>query len=134
MATRRPKPGTVIQVPIPDGRYAYGRVYRDATVCFYTRKSDGPGAPPVGERDFVFCVGVYDDALRNWQPVGFDPFDDSDDDGWPPPCSVRDPITGMVRLYHRGEIYEATDDQVAELEPAAVWDEDQIVRRLMTGD
>ena len=45
----------------PDGTYANGRVLRDASVAFYKGRSDDPARPPIGDREFEFVVGAYDD-------------------------------------------------------------------------
>lgn len=127
----RPDPGSVVEIPLPDGSHAYGRVYRDATVCFYREASRAPGEPPIGSRTFLFCCGVYDNALASWNVCGIDPFDDNEDEGWPPPTSVKDPITGGVRVYPRGSIRDPGADKTVDLEPAAVWNEAQLVARLV---
>jgi len=36
-------------------------VLRDASVAFYKGRSDDPARPPIGDREFEFVVGVYDD-------------------------------------------------------------------------
>ena len=74
VSKRRPPPGSVIQLPLPDGRFAYGRVYRDAAVCFYRYATRLPSEPPIGLRNFAFCVGVYDDVVASWEVVGVDGF------------------------------------------------------------
>ena len=116
-------------MPLPDGRFAYGRVYRDATVCFYRRGSVTPGLPPIGSRDFAFCVGVYDDVVASWERVGSDPFD-SHELAWPPASSIQDPITGRWSVYERGAIRPADGNQAESLEPAAAWDEHHLIPRL----
>jgi len=127
---RQPSPGSVIQVPLPDGRFAYGRVYRDATVCFYRYVTRLPGEPPIGLRDFAFCVGVYDDVAASWEVVGVDGFSPDEDNGWPPASGVKDPISGSWQVYHRGVMRAATEDEARDLEPAAVWDRHHILPRL----
>jgi len=130
VSKRQPSPGSVIQVPLPDGRFAYGRVYRDATVCFYRYAARLPGEPPIGLRDFAFCVGVYDDVAAGWEVVGVDGFSPGEDNGWPPASGVKDPISGSWRVYHRGVMRAATEDEARGLEPAAVWDEHHLLPRL----
>ncbi|MGW8566662.1 hypothetical protein [Isoptericola sp. NPDC055881] len=132
MRSQAPEPGTVIQIALPDGRYAYGRVLRDASVAFYSSRSDRPGCPPIGAREYEFVVGVYEDVLRTEgvPAVGMDASADPDDE-WPPPYSVRDVLTGRSRIYHRGKMEPATEEQVRDLEPAAVWDWHHLVERLM---
>jgi hypothetical protein len=60
-----------------DGRYAYGRILRDASVAVYGTTTDMPGQPPVGERDFIFTVGIYDDLPGSdaFPVVGHDAFE-----------------------------------------------------------
>lgn len=82
MKTRRL--GDVIEVPLPRGRFACGRIYRDASVGFYRTRTTVPTTPPIGSRDFTFFVGVEDRAIEQVRVVGSDPFDPSEDD-WPPP-------------------------------------------------
>lgn len=61
MTTSRALPGDGCQIALGDGRYVYGRVLRDASMAVYRSVSQHPGAPSIGERDFLFTVGVYDD-------------------------------------------------------------------------
>jgi hypothetical protein len=132
MRRMNPAVGDVVQLPLPDGRYAYGRVLRDASVAFYRSTSRGPGSPPIGSRDYQFVVGVYKDVLRSDAVpiVGHDPSRDAEDD-WPPPYSVRNHVTGRVSLYHHGVMRPAQEDEVRGLEPAAVWALNHLVDRLM---
>jgi hypothetical protein len=46
MSRRTPRVGDVIQVTLPTGRYAYGRILRDAGVAFYSGTTAEPGLPP----------------------------------------------------------------------------------------
>ncbi len=118
-------------VPLPDGRYAFGRVMRDAAVCFYRESTVMPGQPPIGRRDFAFCVGVRQAVVDRWEVVGSDPFDDSEDDGWPPPMSVQDPLASdRWSVYSHGAIAPSTWADAQALEPAAVWDEVHLLPRL----
>ena len=75
-------------------------------------------------------MGVYADVVAASPVVGRDESQTRAED-WPPPFRVTDPITGEPSIYHRGEM-RATGpgDDLKELEPAAVWDLNQIVERL----
>ena len=127
MATRHL--GDVIQLKLPSGRYAYGRVYRDASVAFYRLQTDEPAEPPVGSRDFAFVVGVHDSVMSRVVVVAVDPFLPGEDE-WPPPFSIRDPISGGWSLYHHGEIRRSTPEVAQHMEPAAVWEIDDLIERL----
>lgn len=126
---RRRRVGEVLQIELPDGTFAYGRVLRDAAVGFYSRRSTQPDRPPIGDRDYEFVVGVYDDAVKQWPVVGYDPSATADED-WPPPSVIVDPITGTRSIYERGEIRPPRENEVDLVEPAAVWDEPHLIERL----
>ena len=133
--TKQPwKVGDVFQIDLPDGRFAYGRVYHDASVGIYRQITDKPGQPPIGSGDFLFTVGMYDDILTYGQVqiIGADPFPDAES-AWPPATCIKDSISGEYSLYHRGEITPSTKRRCAGLEEAAVWDYDHIVERIMDG-
>jgi hypothetical protein len=129
MTQRKRRVGDVLQFDLPDGTYAYGRVLRDACVGFYRRRTTEPGQPPIGDRDFEFIVGVYDDVAQSRPIVGHDP-SANDDEDWPPPQRITDPIDGSFSIYHRGETRPSTEDESADLETAAVWDEQHLIERL----
>ena len=98
VAGRKPKVGDVLQFKLPDGTYAYRRVLRDACLAFYRHRTSESARPPIGERDFEFIVGVYDDVVRSHPVVGHDP-SANDDEDWPPPQGITDPIDGSRRIY-----------------------------------
>jgi hypothetical protein len=120
-----------MQIALPSGRFAYGRVLRDAAVAFYSATTLEAGKPPIGSRDYQFVVGVYDDVFKSEEcpVVGHDPSRNPTED-WPPPFRVEDPISKSVKIYHQGVMRPATPQDVHDLEPAAVWDYHHIVDRL----
>lgn len=70
-------PGSVFQVAIPSGLYAYGRVINEHTFALYSELNDRPDCPPIGSRDY-FCIatGMYEEVhAREICPVvGMDPW------------------------------------------------------------
>jgi hypothetical protein len=132
MVKKKVKVGDVFQVPLPDGRFAYGRVYKDASVGIYRHLTDEPFQPPIGSRDFLFTVGLYKDILESgkWPIVGFDAFDESES-AWPPPNFVEDIISGEYQIYHKGELKPAEERETIGLEKAAVWDAHHVIDRIM---
>ena len=122
----------MVQIALPTGRFAYGRVLRDAGLAVYRCISDAPGNPPIGSRDYMFVVGVYSDVPGSpaCPIVAYDPSTTPDDD-WPPPMSVTNPISGATQLYHRGKMRPATPAECEGLEPAAAWDLHHIVDRIV---
>jgi hypothetical protein len=126
--------GDVFQIALPDGRFAYGRVYEDAGVAIYSKRTSKPSNPPIGSRDFLFHVGMYRRPLTNGECpiVGQDPFG-LYEDPWPPPSCIVDSISGGYEIYHRGKIRKATKQECKGLEIAAVWDVHHIVDRILHG-
>jgi len=135
MSGRRPRVGDVIQVMLRDSSYAYGRVLHDTSVAFYSATTVEPGLPPIGSRDYQLVVGVYDHVLgsEGAPVVGHDPSQGFEDD-WPPPNSIRDPISGAMSIYHHGHIRPAMPGEAEGLETAAVWDLHHLIDRLMGVD
>ncbi len=129
MSRGNPKVCDVVEILLPSGGVAYGRVLRDASIAVYDRVGSDPGSPPIGSRDYLFTVGIYEDALKKLPVVGHDPSQSHDDD-WPPPHCVTDKITGRKSIYHHGEMTPADPEACEGLEPAAVWDLHHIVERI----
>lgn len=124
--------GDVFQISLPNGNYAYGRVFEDATVGVYNHITTAPNVPPIGLRDYMFLVGMYRHVLTRGECpiIGQDRFD-VPEDAWPPPNFIRDQINGGYSLYYKGEITPGTKGQCEGLEEAAVWDLPHIVERIM---
>lgn len=122
----------MIQLSLPNGKYAYGRTLRDAGVSLYAEMSAVPGRPPIGSRDYLFTVGVYNDQVNTpeFPVVGHDPSLDEDDE-WPPPSAIKDILTGKYRIYYKGLMRPSAGYEHEGLEIAAVWDMKQITERLM---
>jgi hypothetical protein len=119
-----------VRILLPDGRIAFARVLRDASIAIYRGTWNGDDRPPIGSRDFVFVVGIYDADLLALPVVGSDPA--SGDDDWPPPAAIR-PILPRDRwkIYERGVIRESSLEEARSLELAAVWHIDQIIDRIL---
>jgi hypothetical protein len=49
--------GDVVEIALPSGRHAYGRVLRDASIAIYGMVATEPSVPPVGTRDYLLTVG-----------------------------------------------------------------------------
>jgi hypothetical protein len=128
-----PKVGDIFQIPLPDGRFAYGKVFRDASVGVYQKIFDSPTELPI-EAPFAFIVGLYNDILKSgvWPIVGHEPFA-SEEDEWPPPNYVKDIISGEYSIYHKGEMRPSTAEECRGLEEAAVWDAHHVIDRIMGG-
>lgn len=132
MTHRKPRIGEVLQFKLPDGNYAFGRMLREGAVAFYRVTSEVAGDAPIGSGDYQFVAALYRDVVRSDEVpiVGFDPTVFNGDD-WPLAQSVRDPITGDMQIYERGQMRPSSPDECVGLEPAAVWDLNHIIDRLM---
>ena len=128
----RPKIGDVFQITLPNSKYAYGRVYKDASIGIYKYLSDEPNSPPIGSRDFLFIVGMYNDLLKTGELpiIGQDKFT-SEESAWPPPTFIKDPISGAYSIYYQGLIRDAKVGEWIALECAAVWDLNHIIERIL---
>ena len=126
-----PRVGDIFQIPLPDGRYAYGKVFRDASVGIYETIFDSPAELPI-ESSFVFIVGLYDDVLKSgtWPIIGHVPFSSTEDE-WPPPHLIKDVISGEYSVYHKGVIRPSTESECRGLEQAAVWDVEHVIDRIL---
>jgi hypothetical protein len=126
------KIGDVFEIPLPNGKYAYGRVYDDAGVGIYNEVSDVAKTPPIGSRNFMFNVGLYEDILKfgEWEIIGKDLFVEGEST-FPPPEYVKDAISGELSIYHMGELKKATEEECKGLEEASVWDSHHIIERIM---
>ncbi len=126
------KLGDVFQINLPNGKYAYGRVYKDATVGIYNKITDKPLNPPIGFRDFMFFVGLYSDILKKgkWEIIGNDPFL-NEEEAWPPKKFIYDVINKAYSIYFRGQIIPANKEECVGLESASVWDLHHVIDRIM---
>jgi Immunity protein 26 len=125
--------GNVFQIELPDVNFAYGRVYRDASIGIYRQTTRTLNSPPVGSRDFMFHVGMYADILESGKCpiVGRDEFLRRESE-WPPPNFIKDIISGEFSIYYKGKIKSASEAECRNLEETAVWDLHHIVARIMS--
>ncbi|WP_318837553.1 Imm26 family immunity protein [Psychrobacillus glaciei] len=131
---RRIKFGDVYAIPLPNGKYAYGRVFADAGFGVYEHIGESMADTPISE-DYQFNVGVYQHALSSgkWTFIENRPFK-KEEEAFPPPTCIIDSISGEYSIYHKGEIRSATKSECEGLEITAVWDANHITDRIMDDD
>ena len=133
--SQRRKLGNVYAIPLPNGKFAYGREYRDAGFAISKFQSDEiVKNPDFSEIDFF--VAVYNRVLTcgEWPKVGNYPFED-EEEAWIPPTYIEDQIKpGNYEIYHKGLIRKATKAECIGLEVCAVWDSNHVIDRLMGND
>lgn len=129
--SKKPSLGDIYCIPLPNGKFAFGRIYRDACIAIYKQISDSPDDIPLRE-EYQFIVGVYEDVLKSgrWKKVSSRPFKNALE-SWPPPMCVIDSITGNYSIYYRGEFRPSTSDECSKIEAAAVWEAEHIIDRIM---
>jgi hypothetical protein len=128
------KIGNVYAIPLPNGKYAFGRKFKDAGIGIYKYIGESIEDIPKDE-EYQFIVCVYDYVLKSgdWTVVENRPFKSNDED-YPPPSCIIDSISGEYSIYYKGEIRSATKSECEGLEVAAVWADNHIIDRIMGDD
>jgi hypothetical protein len=128
---RRIKIGDIYAIPLPNGKYAYGRVFKDAGIGIYNKMGENIEDIPK-EDDYMFIVGVYRDVLQSgdWNFVINKKFE-TEEDAWPPKMANYDMISKKYNIYYKGEFSPSIEDECKDLEVAAIWDSHHIIDRIM---
>ncbi len=131
---RRLKLGDIYEIPLPSGKNAYGRLFKECTLAIYDIRCSEVSELPEGEM-YQCYVAVYKDLLQDgeWKVVGNRKFT-SEDEAWPPPKCVIDAITKVGSIYYKGIIIPCSYEECKDLEIAAVWDRHHLIDRLMGND
>lgn len=125
------KIGDIYAIPLPNGKFAFGKSFRDACIAIYKHIGNNMVDFPRTE-EYQFIVGVYKDILKSgvWPVIGNRPFN-TEDEQWPPPMCVIDSISGEYSIYHKGELRDSSMSECEGLEVAAVWEPEHIIDRIM---
>lgn len=128
------KLGDVVSIPLPDSRYAAGRLFRDASIGVFAVIFDKPPAiEDVANRPTAFVTGCFTSAIKDghWKVIGTIPFS-NDDEAWGPPTYIQDFINPKkFRIYHMGKMRPATADEVRGLGKAEMYKPEQLVDRIL---
>lgn len=132
--SKKNKPGNVLDIPLPNKKFAFGRLYKDSCIAIYNHIGLSINDVPKSE-DYRFTVGVYQHVLKSGEWIIADerPFE-TEEEMWPPPMCVIDKLTGEYSIYHKGEIVKASKEDCEGLETTAVWDKNHIIDRIMGDD
>lgn len=131
---KRIKIGDVYAIPLPNGKYAFGRKFKDAGIGIY--KYIGVSIEDIPkDEEYQFIVGVYEYVLKSdaWTVIENRPFK-NEEESWPPPACIIDSISGNYSIYHKGEIRRSTKSECEDLEIATVWADNHIIDRIMGDD
>lgn len=112
-------------MPLPDGRYAYMKTFKDHSFGIYDLVSSErlPFAEVIPNR-FSFYQSGTDAAIKNgeWVIIGIEPFADEDSAWIPPQATCYDRETnkwtmgGIPRVDEKGQMRIATLDEVRGLD------------------
>ena len=125
--------GVVFAIPLPDGRFAYGKQFRDATVGVYRVVTSKliPITQIVGKR-FAFHAGLFRLRMGQWPILGLDKFA-SDEASWAPACYMEEILRpGSFSIYHRGTMRPATPSQVASLDEQVMYSPQGLIERILS--
>lgn len=126
---KRKKLGDIIEIPLPDGKNAYARLYQEGTLGIYEGKYDTYADLPADAAFFRF-ICLYRSSLFKLEVAGSRPFADGED-SWPPDKVVVDAITGRGSRYHHGEILKCSYEECKDLEVCAAWELRHLIDMLM---
>lgn len=131
MSRKRLKLGDIYEIPLPNGRKAFARLYKEFTLAVYEKTYEDMSQLSY-ENKYQFIVGVYEDLLRDgeWKIVGNRPFA-AEDEAWPPAQCIRDKISGKYSIYVKGEMIPSTEEECKGLEHVAAWDRHHVIDRIM---
>lgn len=129
---RRHKVGDLYAIELPNKKYAFAKAYKSEAFGFYKFRSDNINDLPKDEK-FEFFGTVYPDFYEEWTYIKNIPFS-SEEESWYPPFVIVDPITGIGRIYEKGQIRECTYEECKDLDTCAIWRNNHIVDTLMGDD
>ena len=121
--------GDVYAILLPNGRFAFARVFKGSNIGVYECISNSIEKTPSQEK-YMFFVGVYKNVFSKMRFITNKPFE-NEEQSWPPPQCMVDVITQKGSILYKGEILQCGYDDCKNLEIAAVWDYQHIVDRIM---
>ena len=135
----KPKLGAVIAIPLPGGKYAFAKVYKDEDLGVYDFVSDKiEPISVVSRHEIAFFQGcTYDPIVSGkWPIIGEEGFAD-DEAAWPPP-RARGALPGMpvfpelLQITFKGSLRHAQPREVAGLDIATIYlDPDKFVEEIV---
>lgn len=124
--------GNIGAFQLPNGKYAFGRIFKDTSVAFYKHFGNNEKDLPENE-EYAFIVGVYDEVVKQMKYVEKRTYAD-ESEVTSPPKSIKDCISGEYSIYENGIIRPSTYEECKDLEVCAIWHMYHIIDRLMGDD
>jgi hypothetical protein len=129
--TKDPEIGSIVEIPLPNGRKGYARVLKNPLMAFYAVQSERPLSPAeILRQPVAFKVWVMNSAISSgrWSVIGHAPLEtDLERTPW---FFKQDAISKALSLYQNGIERAATKEECVGLERAAVWSAQHIESRL----
>jgi len=131
MRKSRLKLGDIYKIPLKDGQFAYGRLFKENTLAIYLDIFNDNLTLPSRE-EYKFYVAVYKDLLHDgvWKVVANKPFLDNEE-AWAPAKCIIDKISGKYSMYLKGHVISSTKEECEGLERVSAWDRHHVVDRIM---
>jgi hypothetical protein len=130
MASRK-RPGTIVRINLDDGYHIYGRELQHPFLAVYDARAKKEMTPDqIVVQHTLFIVGVFDQALKRWKPVGYVPL--LPDELPVPDRFIQDVINpNDCRIVNaHGHERPATIAECEGLESATIWDSDEVEDRI----
>ena len=131
------KVGQIVAIPLPDKRFAYGKVFNDLDVGVYDFLSDEiEPVERVVKKKILFYSAVTDRAIKNgaFTIIGEQPFPD-EESAWAPAMAAgifpEDHSVGMLHITHKGHYLPASPDQVAGMDICVLCQEPELFVELV---
>lgn len=125
---KKQKIGDLYTIELPNGKYAFVRVMKDAGLGVYKKIRDSKDDLPSLEEEYMFIISVFDYVYKEteWSYIKNIPFE-NEEDSWPPKRSIYDVISNSYSIYYKGEFYPATEEECRGLEVGKVWDSSTLI-------
>lgn len=126
-----PEIGSIVEIPLPNGRRGYARVLKSPLMAFYSIRSEGSLVPTeILGQPVAFKVWVMNSAISSgrWSVIGHAPLET--ELAAMPWFFKQDAISKALSLYQSGVERPATKEECEGLERAAVWSAQHIESRL----
>jgi len=131
------KVGQIVAIPLPDKRFAYGKVFNDFDVGVYDFLSDEiEPIERVVKNKILFYSAVTDRAIKSgaFTVIGEQPFPD-EESAWAPAMAAgifpEDHSIGMLHITHKGQYLPASPDQAAGMDICVLCQEPELFVELV---
>jgi hypothetical protein len=147
MANKRQKykVGSVLAIPLPNGQYAYAKIFKDEEFAIYNFLTFRiVTVEHVISNQIAFFMAATDTAIKSglWPVIGEEPFPDEESAWGPPKAFGYIPEEGIgvenPKKYYKGQTIPATVEELKGLERSVFCQEpelliEQIMSRLVEG-